>query len=53
VGSFAHRDSMGADSFHFTGRVRGRRLAPGAYRLEASFAGARGALPSVPFSVTR
>jgi hypothetical protein len=36
VGSFTHRDSAGAVSFHFTGRVRGRKLEPGGYRLLAA-----------------
>jgi YVTN family beta-propeller protein len=35
VGSFTHRDRAGANSCHFTGRIRGRKLAPGRYRLEA------------------
>ncbi len=35
VGSFTHRDVVGANSFHFTGRVRHRKLKPGSYRLQA------------------
>jgi hypothetical protein len=44
VGSFTRNGSAGANSFRFNGRVRGRLLAPGAYRL-AAFASA-GALRS-------
>lgn len=36
VGSFSHSDaSAGAVSFHFTGRIRGKKLRPGRYRLQA------------------
>jgi Bacterial Ig domain len=35
LGSFTHRDVVGANSFHFTGRVRRKKLKPGSYRLEA------------------
>jgi hypothetical protein len=35
VGSFTHIDKAAANSFHFSGRLRGRRLAPGSYRLQA------------------
>lgn len=35
VGSFAHADAAGANRFRFTGRVGGRTLAPGRYRLQA------------------
>lgn len=38
LGSFTHRDVAGANSFHFTGRLRGRKLAPGSYRLQAGSA---------------
>jgi hypothetical protein len=34
-GSFTHTDVAGANSLHFSGRLKGRRLAPGAYRLQA------------------
>jgi hypothetical protein len=33
VGSFVHRGGAGANSFKFTGRVRGRKLSPARYRL--------------------
>ena len=35
AGHFSHRDNTGANSFHFTGRVAGRKLKPGKYRLRA------------------
>jgi hypothetical protein len=35
VASFAHHDAAGANRFRFTGRVDGRTLAPGHYRLQA------------------
>jgi hypothetical protein len=35
VGSFTHTDRAGLNSFHFSGRIRGHRLAPGVYELEA------------------
>ena len=34
-GSFTHRGATGANSFKFTGRVGGKTLAPGSYRLNA------------------
>jgi hypothetical protein len=35
-GSFARRDSVGKNSFHFTGRLNGKALKPGTYRLDAT-----------------
>ena len=35
AGSFRHNDSDGVNRFHFSGRVNGRALAPGRYRLRA------------------
>ena len=35
VGSFARTDRIGANRVRFTGRLRGRRLAPGLYRVYA------------------
>jgi uncharacterized delta-60 repeat protein len=35
TGSFSHVDKAGANSFHFTGRMRGHKLAVGKYRLVA------------------
>ncbi|MDX6699514.1 MAG: hypothetical protein QOE65_2911 [Solirubrobacteraceae bacterium] len=42
-GSFSHVDVAGANRLHFTGRLRGRRLAPGRYRLAARSSNAAGA----------
>jgi virginiamycin B lyase len=35
MGSFVHTDTTGYNHFHFTGRLRGHRLAAGHYRLRA------------------
>jgi alpha-tubulin suppressor-like RCC1 family protein len=35
IGSFGHLDRAGPNRFRFTGRVKGRRLSPGSYRLVA------------------
>lgn len=35
IGSFAHVDLAGANGFHFTGRLRGKPLRAGRYRLQA------------------
>jgi uncharacterized repeat protein (TIGR01451 family) len=35
-GSFAHQDSVGLNRFLFTGRVNGKALKPGIYRLDAT-----------------
>jgi virginiamycin B lyase len=35
VGSFTHDDTVGENSFRFSGRVKGRTLRPGRYRLRA------------------
>jgi hypothetical protein len=35
VGSFTHTDTAGANRFRFTGRISGRKLTPGKYRLQA------------------
>ena len=40
-GSFTHRGGQGANSFLFTGRLRGRKLAPGSYNLVATPAGGK------------
>jgi hypothetical protein len=34
VGSFSHVDLAGVNSLHFSGRIKGRKLAPGSYRLQ-------------------
>jgi hypothetical protein len=36
IGSFSHVDVAGANSFHFTGRVRHHKLHRGSYRLSAT-----------------
>jgi hypothetical protein len=33
---FTHVDAVGANRFHFTGRINGRRLKPGRYQLRAT-----------------
>ena len=56
LGSFLHRDVAGANSFHFTGRIGGRKLAAGSYRLQAGTAipgGAKPASPGVSFTLKR
>ncbi len=55
LGSFSHADTAGAQSFYFTGRLRGRKLKRGGYRLEvrAAYAGGRRSAPLVAsFTVT-
>jgi hypothetical protein len=42
VGSFRHLDVAGANRLHFTGRLNGRKLPPGLYRLRAVARGASG-----------
>jgi hypothetical protein len=56
VGSFTHTDSAGRNSFHFTGRIGGRKLTPGTYKLQALPRAANGntGLPTIiTFRVTR
>jgi hypothetical protein len=55
VGSFAHADVAGANRFRFIGRVRGRALAPGRYRLQAIPHNSGGSGPPAyrKFEVTR
>src|SRR5437588_4438536 len=55
VGAFTHRDRKGSNSFHFTGRVRGRKLAVGRYRLQARprFAGRNGSTATTSFRITK
>jgi WD40 repeat protein len=36
LGGFTHHDRAGANRLHFTGRLRGRKLAPGVYELTAT-----------------
>jgi hypothetical protein len=35
VGGFTHVDVAGANSLHFSGRIKGRKLAKGSYTLQA------------------
>jgi uncharacterized delta-60 repeat protein len=55
VGRFPHADKVGLNSFHFTGRVYGRKLKPGRYRLRARprFAGPAGAAIEVGFRIVK
>lgn len=58
LGSFQHADTiaLGVVRFRFTGRVAGRALKPGSYRMQAvpkSTAGLTGPAVFAPFSVTR
>lgn len=52
-GSFAHKDSAGKNSFHLTGRLNGKALKPGVYRLDATPTadGETGSTVSVRFRV--
>ena len=45
-GDFTHGDRAGSNRFHFTGRVRGRKLAPGRYVLVAVARNSAGAGPA-------
>ncbi len=42
VGSFTHADARGSNRFRFTGRLHGRPLNPGSYKLTAVLSGATG-----------
>ncbi|HUO69275.1 MAG TPA: hypothetical protein VMU39_00740 [Solirubrobacteraceae bacterium] len=55
IGSFVRHDHAGLNQFRFTGRVRGRRVPPGAYRLQAlpRNLGRTGAPVSALFRITR
>ena len=55
VARFVHGDQAGANSVALPTRIRGRRLAPGRYRLQASpaFAGLTGQTATVAFKVLR
>jgi hypothetical protein len=45
VGTFSHADLSGANSLHFSGRLNGRKLAKGRYRLSAVAHNSAGAGP--------
>ena len=53
VGSFLNQDRAGRNRFRFSGRVAGRELPLGLYRLQAvpTFAGRSGAARSVMFGI--
>ena len=54
TGSFSHNGAQGTDAFHFTGRLSGRRLPAGNYRLTAvatDAAGNHSAPARHPFSI--
>jgi uncharacterized delta-60 repeat protein len=55
VGRFTHTDKAGLNSFHFTGRVYGRKLRPGRYKLRARprFAGPDGRAVEVNFRIVK
>ncbi len=52
VGSFTHVDAAGANSLHFSGRIKGRKLAAGSYELQAVAHDAAGNGPTVTKSFT-
>ena len=54
-GSFTHNDSKGTNTVHFTGRVRGHKLAPGSYtlRLVPVFQGHVGRSTTLSFRIIR
>jgi hypothetical protein len=45
IGTFSHSDLAGANSLHFSGRLNGRKLAKGRYRLSAVAHNSAGAGP--------
>jgi hypothetical protein len=55
LGSFTRAGRAGLNSFHFSGRVRGRKLAPGRYTLVAtpSANGAAGPAIRTPFRIVK
>lgn len=55
VGGFSHRDVAGLNRFRFTGRIHGRKLKPGPYRLRAvpHFAGHAGRAAVTGFRIVR
>ena len=55
-GSFRHSGKQGANSFRFSGRLRGRKLPPGSYRLTGlpvDAAGNRGKPVRATFRIVR
>jgi hypothetical protein len=56
LGSFSHVDVAGTNRFRFLGRLNGRRLHPGVYRMTVaaiSAHGRAGAPVSLPFTIVR
>lgn len=56
LGSLRHRDAVGVNRIRFTGRISGRALAPGHYRIEVTpinSAGRKGATVIVRFAIVR
>jgi hypothetical protein len=55
IGTFTHPDAAGANSFHFSGRLNGKRLPKGSYRLQAvpHDAAGNGAAVSVKFTIKK
>ncbi len=55
LGGFTHTDAAGTNALRFTGRVGGRALAAGSYRLSASAesAGGSSAVRTATFQITR
>jgi hypothetical protein len=47
IGTFTHIDLAGADSLHFSGRINGKKLAKGSYRLQAVAGNAAGTSATV------
>ncbi len=52
LGSFTHSDRAGANSLHFSGRIKGRELPAGSYELEVVARDAAGSGPAVIKSFT-
>jgi hypothetical protein len=55
LGSFVNQDRPGRNGFRFSGRIGGRELTPGVYRLQAvpTFAGRSGVARAVTFGIVR
>jgi hypothetical protein len=55
LGGFTHTDAAGTNALRFTGRIGGRALAAGSYRLSASAesAGGSSAVRTATFQITR
>jgi hypothetical protein len=55
LGSFTHTDKAGANSLHFSGRLHGRKLPRGSYRLQAVAhnAAGNGAAASKSFTIKK